>query len=264
MSLPLANQTILVTRAAAQAQTFRELLEQQGATVLEMAALEIHPPSSWQPLDETIQQLSSFHWLILTSANGVNYFFQRLDDLNINRDQLKQLKIAVVGKKTAKVLEKQGINPTFIPPDFVADSVVDNFPDSLSGKKILFPRVESGGREVLIQQFQEQNAEVVAVAAYQSRCPEQADPTAMAALQAQQVDIITFASSKTVKFFYELVTPVFGSKVALEQMLARVALASIGPQTSQACRKWFGRCDIEAKEYTLEGLTKALVEAKTK
>lgn len=260
VSLTLNNQTVLVTRAAKQAQTFRTLLENQGAHVLEMAALEIQPPSSWEPLDEAIRQLSSFNWLILTSANGVNFFFKRLDELKIDRALLNQLKIAAVGKKTAKVLEKQGIHPTFIPPDFVADSLAASFPEVLSQQKILFPRVESGGREVLIQEFQQNNAEVVAVPAYQSSCPEKADPVAVEALQAQQVDIITFASSKTVQFFCQLLTPIFGSRVNLKQELARVAIASIGPQTSHACRNWLGRCDIEAQEYTLEGLTQALLD----
>lgn len=260
LSLDLANQTILITRAATQAKAFRDLLEQQGAHVLEMAALEISPPSSWDPLDQAIQQLASFDWLILTSANGVNFFLQRLDECHIDRAQLNQLKIAVVGKKTAKVLEQQGISPSFIPPNFVADSLVASFPESLSGKKVLFPRVESGGREILIQQFQQQNAEVVTVPAYQSRCPEKADPNAIAALQAQQVDIITFASSKTVKHFCQLLIPVFGSENNIKQALKGVKLAAIGPQTSQACQQWLGRCDIEAQEYTLEGLTQALVE----
>lgn len=260
LSLTLNNQTVLVTRAAKQAQVFRTLLEKQGAYVIEMAALEIQPPSSWEPLDQAIRRLPSFDWLILTSANGVKYFFQRLDKLNIDRALLNELKIAVVGKKTAKVLEKQGVNPTYIPPDFVADSLVETFPDALSQQKILFPRVESGGREVLIQEFQQKNAEVIAVPAYQSNRPANADPVAIEALKAQQVDIITFASSKTVQFFCELLTPIFGSGGNLKQELEKVAIASIGPQTSHACRNWLGRCDIEAQEYTLEGLTQALLD----
>jgi len=223
----LENKTVLVTRAANQAKTFRTLLEKQGANVIEMAALEIRPPSTWEGLDQAILELSSFDWLILTSANGVKYFFERLEKLNISRATLNALKIAVVGKKTATVIEKQGVKPTFIPPNFVADSLVSSFPDSLSGQKILVPRVESGGREVLIDEFKKQNAEVIAVAAYQSCCPEKANPIAVQALQENQVDIL---------------------------------IASIGPQTSQTCQVLLGRCDMEAQEYTLEGLVNCLVK----
>lgn len=264
MPLPLHNQTILVTRAAHQAQTFTNLLKNEGATVIEMAALEIAPPSSWEALDQALNTLSSFNWLILTSGNGVKFFFQRLDELGIDRAVLNSLKIAVVGKKTAKVLEKQEITPTFIPPNFVADSLVATFPENLSDKRILFPRVETGGREVLIAEFQQKGAKVIAVPAYQSSCPEKADPVAVEALKAQQVDIITFASSKTVKNFYNLLLPIFGSRVNLMQVLADVSIASIGPQTSQACEKWLERCEIEAQEYTLEGLTQTIVASSLK
>ncbi|MDR9404357.1 MAG: uroporphyrinogen-III synthase [Halothece sp. Uz-M2-17] len=259
--MSLNNKTILVTRAARQAPTFRTLLEQQEATVIEMAALEICPPSSWEPLDQAIHNLSRFDWLILTSANGVNFFWERLKELNMNPDFLKSLKIAVVGKKTATVLEKKGIPATFVPPNFVADSLVETFPEPLSGQKILFPRVETGGRDVLIEEFQQQNADVIAVPAYQSRCPEKADPVAVQALQAREVDVITFASSKTVQHFYDLLIPRFGSGVNLKSILDGVLIASIGPQTSQACYKLLGKCDIEAKHYTLEGLTQAIVKS---
>lgn len=259
--MTLNNKTILVTRAASQAQTFRTLLEKQGATVIEMAALEICPPSSWHPLDQAIHDLSTFDWLILTSANGVNFFWERLKELSINTDFLKSLKIAVVGQKTARVLEKKGLQPTFIPPNFVADSLVETFPEPLSGQKILFPRVETGARDVLIHEFQEQGANVIAVPAYQSTCPTQADPTALQALKTGTVDIITFASSKTVQYFCKLVRPHFGSAVNLKEVLAGVTIASIGPQTSQACHQQLGRCDVEANPYTLEGLTKAIVAA---
>lgn len=258
--MTLNNKTILVTRAASQAQTFRTLLEQQGATVIEMAALEICPPSSWYPLDQAIHDLSTFDWLILTSANGVNFFWERLETLSINPDLLHSLKIAVVGQKTARVLEKKGRQPTFIPPNFVADSLVETFPETLSGQKILFPRVETGGREVLIEEFQQQNAEMLAVPAYQSRCPEKADPVAVQALRTGQVDVITFASSKTVQCFCDLLIPIFGSGVNLASILEKVIIASIGPQTSQACYNFIGRCDLEAKPHTLEGLTETLVE----
>ncbi|NBD18947.1 MAG: uroporphyrinogen-III synthase [Cyanobacteria bacterium] len=257
--MTLSKKTILVTRAANQAQAFRTLLEKQGATVIEMAALEIRPPSSWEPLDQAIEALSTFDWLILTSANGVKFFWERLENLQVDPTLLHSLKIAVVGKKTASVLEQYGIRPTFIPPNFVADSLVESFPDLLAQQKILFPRVETGGREVLIEEFQTQQAEVIAVPAYQSSCPASADPVAVKALKEREVDVITFASSKTVRHFYDLLIPPFGSEINLKSVLATVTIASIGPQTSQACRKFLGRCDVEAKHYTLEGLTEAIV-----
>ncbi|MGL5075536.1 MAG: uroporphyrinogen-III C-methyltransferase [Waterburya sp.] len=258
-SYPLSDKTILVTRAAEQSSKFTSLLEEQGATVIEMPALAITPPFSWAELDQAIANLSQFQWLILTSANGVNYFFERLHDLGYDTRALGGVKIAVVGHKTASVLQKRQLNPDFIPPDYVADSLVAHFPESLTGKKVLFPRVETGGREILVQELSNQGAEVVEVAAYQSQCPEKIEPLAWQALQQQQIDVITFASSKTVKNFYQLLQQQLSSADNIQSLLANVCIASIGPQTSKTCRELLGRIDLEAQEYTLEGLTQAIV-----
>lgn len=262
-SQPLKAKTILVTRAEAQSSKFTTLLAQQGAKVVEMPALEITAPSNWTDLDQAIANLRQFHWLILTSANGVNYFFERLRSLGYDARALGNLKLAVVGRKTAAVLEQKQLKPDFIPPDYIADSLVANFPESLPGQKILFPRVETGGREVLVQELTSQGATVTEVAAYQSQCPAKIEPTAWQALQQQQIDIITFASSKTVTNFYQLLQQQLGSQEGVHSLLTGVCLASIGPQTSQTCQKLLGRYDLEAQEYTLEGLTQAIINYST-
>jgi uroporphyrinogen III methyltransferase/synthase len=261
-SLPLAGKNILVTRAAEQSSQFKDLLQQQGATVIDMPALAITPPSSWEGLDRAIANLTNFDWLILTSANGVEYFFHRLATLGKDSRALAGIKIAVVGKKTAATLQQKNLQADFIPPDFVADSLVERFPETLRDRQILFPRVETGGREVLVKQLSDRGAKIIEVAAYQSSCPREIEPNAWFALQQKQVDIITFASSKTVRNFARLIGQALKTepKETTQSFLANVTLASIGPQTSQTCQELFGRVDVEAQEYTLEGLTEALVK----
>ena len=260
----LAGKTILVTRSAGQSSQFSDLLKQEGAQVIEMPALVITPPSSWDDLDDAIANLSDFDWLILTSSNGVDYFFERLLDQGKDNYALAGVKIAVVGKKTAASLKKHGLMPDFIPPDFVADSLVANFPEPLQGKQVLFPRVESGGRDVLVKEITAQGAQVTEVAAYESGCPTRMTPSALEALQQQRVDVITFASSKTVKHFVQLLeTFLPGDSSSFPTAISRlqnVCIASIGPQTTAACRQMLGRVDIEAQEYTLEGLTQAIAQ----
>ncbi len=257
----LTGQTILITRAASANSVFREMLEDKGAKVLDMPALVIKPPSIWQPLDKAINNLKSFDWLILTSANGVKYFFQRLSDLGKDSHDLQNMKIAVVGKKTAKFLRNHKLSPDFIPPDFIADSLVTNFPESLQGKKILFPRVESGGRELLVKEFRAKNAIVEEVPCYQSVCPDQLDETIYFALLKGLVNIITFASSKTVTNFCTLINQALSdySDLSLDVLLKDIQIASIGPQTSRTCQELLHRVDIEPEEYSLDGLTKAIV-----
>lgn len=249
---PLAGKTILVTRSVGQSSQFSDRLQQAGATVIEMPALEIGPPANWQALDQAIATLPDFDWLILTSTNGVDYFFERLCTLNQDARALAGVKIAVVGEKTAQSLKQHCLQPNFIPPDFVADSLVEHFPEPLEGKRVLFPRVETGGREVLVKELTAKGAEVIEVAAYQSRCPVAIAPAAIDALKRQAVNVITFASSKTVQCFYNLLESHGGA------VLDEVCIASIGPQTSKSCVSLLGRVDVEAEEYTLEGLVQAI------
>ena len=260
--LPLAGNTILVTRAATQSGQFCDRLQELGARAIEMPALVIGPPSSWEALDSAIAQLSSFHWLILTSHNAVDCFFARLEASGKDARSLFGIKIAVVGKKTAESLRSHSLQPDFIPPNFVADSLVENFPwEGVHGTncKILFPRVESGGREVLVKEFTAKGAQVIEAPAYQSCCPETIDPIALAALENQSVNIITFASSKTVQNFCQLIAQ--SPELSRSQdWLQNVCIASIGPETSKSCYDLLGKVDVEAQEYTLDGLSEAIVQ----
>ncbi len=253
---PLQGKTVLVTRSAGQSAKFRDRLEAKGARVMEMPALEIIAPDSWAPLDEAISQLSSFHWLVLTSANGVEFMFDRLQHHGLDARALGGVKIAVVGRKTAQALQERQMTPDFVPPEFVADSLAEHFPggSDLTGTRVLFLRVQSGGREALVKDLSAKGAEVVEVPAYQSRCPKAIAPEAEAALRQGEIDAITFASSKTVRCFQQLV-----AARCLAESLEGVRIASIGPQTSETCRECLGRMDAEAQEYTLEGLIQAIV-----
>ncbi|PSP19060.1 MAG: uroporphyrinogen-III C-methyltransferase [Cyanobacteria bacterium QS_8_64_29] len=260
--LPLSGKTALVTRSAQQAGALAQLLQQQGARVLEAPALEIGPPSSWAPLDGAIARLDGFHWLILTSGNGVRYFFERLAARGLDGRALAGLKIAAVGKKTAERLQDCGVRADFVPPNYVADSLIETFPEPVAGRQFLFPRVETGGREMLVAALTEQGGQVTEVPAYQSGCPSQLAPAALAALQNRAVDAVTFASTKTVNNFARLLAAALppGSPETPASLLQPTCIASIGPQTSQACREAFGRLDVEASEHTLAGLTQAITQ----
>lgn len=99
------------------------------------------------------------------------------------------------------------------------------------------------------------------MAAYQSKCPDSMAENAWQALQQSKIDLVTFASSKTVKNFCQLLKQQTGSP-DYRHLLAQVCIASIGPQTSKTCRELIGRVDLEAQEYTLEGLTTAIANYK--
>jgi len=255
-SVPLAGKTILVTRAATQAGQFSQMLMNKGAQVIDLPALEIREPASWEPMDQAIARLSRFDWLLLTSPNAVTFFLNRLLHQGKDCRDLANLKIAVVGTKTNGFLQQRGLCADFVPPTFVADALIEHFPENPAGKQLLFPRVESGGREVLVQAMTAKGARVTEVPAYESACPARIPSAALQAIENHQADAITFASSKTVRHFAQLMLQTFGERWL--ELLDEVAIASIGPQTSRDCRELLGKVTLEAQEYTLAGLTAEL------
>jgi uroporphyrinogen-III synthase len=169
------------------------------------------------------------------------------------------LRIAAVGRKTAQRLEELGAPATFVPPAYVADSLIEHFPSSAWGLRLLLPRVQSGGRTVLAEAFAEAGARVVEVPAYETACPAGLPTAAVAALEQGLLDAITFSSAKTVRHTVTLLEAAFGPD--WPSRLAPLAVVSIGPQTSHACRQLLGRVDAEANPHDLEGLVAACATA---
>ncbi|BCL39926.1 uroporphyrinogen-III synthase [Nostoc sp. MS1] len=256
---PLSGVTVVVTRASEQSNQFVGLLEQVGATALSMSCLCIYPPSSYEKLDEAIANLHQFDWLIFTSTNGIDYFLERLTRLGYNTNVLANIKIAVVGQKTAARLQEYGLKVDFFPPDFVSDSLIASFPnrDNLQGTKILYPQLEAGGRENIVEELTSLGAEVQAVPTYQSNCTTEIPLLITQAFLSGKIDVVTFASPKTVRCFRESV-----KLINAESVLDNICIASIGPVTSEACRSILNRVDVEANPYTLDGLTDAIVQWK--
>ena len=160
-----------------------------------------------------------------------------------------------MGRKTAQQLEDLGATADFIPPDFVADSLLENFPVGVWGQRILLPRVQSGGRTLLAEAFGEAGARVSEVAAYESRCPKDLPALTIAALEAGMADAICFSSGKTVRHTVQLLEQQFGD--SWSQYVGKLAVISIGPQTSAVCHQLLGRVNAEADPHDLDGLVAA-------
>ena len=254
--LSLRNRVIIITRAITQQGESRKLFEDLGAKVLDLPSLIIGPPSEWGPLDQALGELDDFNWLILSSSNGVEAVEKRLRLMQSSLAHLPEgLKVAVVGKKTANSLKNFGGKADFIPPDFVSDSLIKNFPVSPLGLRLLIPRVQSGGRTVLADSFSESGAHIVEVAAYESSCPTSIPKLTLDALNNNEVDAITFTSSKTVSHTYQLLKENLGDN--WKQKIDLIKLISIGPQTSLSCNKYFKRLDKEADPHDINGLIRA-------
>ncbi len=256
----LKGKVIITTRAKEQQSVLCNLLSEIGAEVLDLPALIVGPPSNWNALDSALQDLNNFNWIIFSSANGVNAVDARLKILgkSLARCQ-KNLKIAAVGKKTENCLKELGANVNFVPPDFVAESLIKHFPSIDTNVKILLPRVESGGRNLIASSFNDQGAKVTEVAAYETCCPEDMPDITAKFISQGQVDAITFTSGKTVKHAVKLLDAKLGKQ--WKKSFAKIKIISIGPQTSINCYRYFNKIDEEANPHNIEGLVSACIKA---
>jgi len=258
VKLPLQDRNIIITRAIDQSSEAKIIFKNAGAFVFDLPALIIDYPDDLTPLDKLIDQINKFDWIIFLSINGIKFLDKRLIDKgSCLRTCSSEFKIAVVGEKTAQYLSNKGIIADYIPPDFIAESLVKNFPFPVKDLKILIPRVQSGGNNLIIENFLSRGALVKEVAAYESRCPESIPKKTINALKNKRIDAILFSSGKTVKNTAFLLQKHFGRE--WKSILYEVKLFSIGPQTTLECHKNFGRIDKEADKYTFEGLLKATI-----
>src|SRR5208283_5623744 len=119
-SLPLSGCRVLVSRAKQQAGALSSALRDLGCNVVEVPFIEIRKPSSYQPLDTGLLNLAGYDWLILTSVNGVNALFERMDKKKLPLSALVKLKIAAIGPATRSAIENHGLTVTVTPKEYVA------------------------------------------------------------------------------------------------------------------------------------------------
>ena len=188
---PLFGKKILVTRARAQSSKFSSALKNLGAQVVEFPTIKIAAPSdNFQSLDAAIKNLQNFDWIIFTSANGVEKFFERLNVHGLDARALK--KVAAIGSATAEKLSNVGIIADVVPKNFVAEDLANALKNFVNGKKILIARAEIA-RDILPEMLKNFGAEVTIAPAYQTLTEQPAQ------IDFNALDLITFTSSSTVK-----------------------------------------------------------------
>ena len=255
---PLENRNIILTRAKDQVSNARNLFQNAGAKIFDLPALIIDYPDDLRPIDNALKEINNFNWIIFSSTNGIKFLENRLLTKGLClKECLKKVKVAVVGEKTSQYLKSLGIKADYVPPNFIAESLIDNFPVELKGLRIFIPRVQSGGRNIIIDNCLNKGAFVSEVAVYESKCPDSIPKETVHAFQNNIIDAIVFSSGKTVINTSFLLQKHFGKE--WQKMLEEVNLLTIGPQTSLACKKIFGRVDKQAIEYTFEGLLEASI-----
>jgi len=221
---PLLGKRIVITRAREQASDLVNHLTDLGAECLEVPTIQVIPPDDFESLDTAIENLSTYDWLIFTSVNGVNTFFDRL---------------------FAKGMDVR----------YRAESVVEAFDKiDTKDKKILLPRADQA-RPILPVELSRMGAVVDEIIAYRTKAVYDNADFLLKQLKERKIDIITFTSSSTVKNFHALIPP-----KDLKSLMENVTIASIGPITADTARVLGFDVHITAESFTIPGLCEAILK----
>ena len=243
---PLFGKRVLVTRTRVQSSALSKLLSQKGAQPVELPTIAIEAPEDYAALDEAIERMRSFDWVIFTSVNTVDAVFGRLHALALDTRAFGGVRVAAIGPATAARLAERGIVSDFTPVAFGPGDIVAGLSKvGMTGRRVLLPRSDIARRK-LTQGLASLGATVEEVTVYRNVTPEDACDRLNEALS-EGIDIATFTSASTVKNLVHL----------LDGKLERIShatIACIGPITADAAREWGLKVDVIAGDHLVRGL----------
>jgi uroporphyrinogen III methyltransferase / synthase len=246
---PLSGRRIVVTRTRKQAGVLSNKLRELGADVLELPTIRIEPPTALREFAELVQAAHSYDWIVFTSPNGVDAFFEMFFKLYDDAREIGGVRIAAIGPATAQRVRDFHLHVDLQPEEFVAEAVVREFAKqgNIENLRILLAHAEKA-RDVLPKKLSALGAIVDEALAYRT-VPETRDLTgARRRLLDEGADLITFTSSSTVENFLALGLP----------WPSGMKLASIGPITSKTARDAGLKVDMEARRHDVDGLVNAI------
>jgi uroporphyrinogen III methyltransferase/synthase len=260
MNRPLEGRTVIVTRAASQAADLTTMLEDYGAKVIICPTIEIREPANYERLDEALDHLYGYDWLIFTSTNGVEFFLKRLTDRGLQVSDLDEVKVCAIGQRTADKLHDAHVHVDLVPAQSTAEGVFAALAefaggaDHLRGLNVLLPRA-AVGRDHLPKALDEAGARVDVVTTYQTVLPENFDRGKLGAMLAGSGDCIAFTSPSTIKNLAKL----FDTH-DLGKTLPGMVVACIGSVTAEAAAEYGLRVDIQPETFTTQDLAHAIAE----
>ena len=250
-ALPLKDYRILITRGKEQSNRYKAAIEHYGGIPMIVPLLDFKLPTNLSEVEAVIHHISNYDWLVLTSQNGVRFFFELVEKYGV---LVTLPKIAVIGKKTEMKLIQYGYKADFIPHEFVAENFVDEFlPQLHTDSRVLFAKGNLA-RTIIADGIKSVGASCDEVIVYETVLPNESVPKLVHVLQAQEVDVITFTSPSTIHHFMQIV-----EQYQLHPLLERIIIACIGPITKKAALQYHLKVDICPSEYTTEAMLQELM-----
>lgn len=251
---PLFGQRVLVTRETTEG---FELLEELGAEVVGFPTIATVPIEDYSELDRCLADVATYHWIVLTSASGVKFFFDRLFARNMDIRELKGIRFCAVGQKTAEAISRYGIRVDLVPQEFRAEGLLQSFlhlygGENLSGVRLLLPRAEKA-RELFPEQVRLRGGHIDVPPLYCTVKPDAHGKRIQRFFKEGKITVATFTSGSTFSHFVEIL-----GEDAI-RLLEGVAIAVIGPVTKRAVESKGLHVEIMPETSTVEGMVEEIV-----
>ncbi len=251
--LPIFGRRIVVTRAFDQVHGLASLLYERGARPYALPTIEVRPPHSYRDLDRKLALAGRYDYILFTSVNGVQHFFERLAALGRDVRSLGNARLGAIGPKTKAALERYFLHVEVMPDEFCSAGLVKALKKKrLKGKKILLPRSRKAS-SFLPGELRHRGARVDEVTAYDIRKPPAASPEVRRLLLRGDADCVTFTSPSTFANFLS-----FFTAHELASFMPQLTVAAIGPVTEKAILKAGYPVHIVPEQYTLPSLADAI------
>jgi uroporphyrinogen III methyltransferase / synthase len=195
---PLANRTVVVVEPDKLSAAFLRELEGNGARVLTCPPVEIGECENYDQLDEALEHLFGYDWLLFTTVSGVAAFLRRMNEKGLDASALEELQVGAIGDETEKLLREEQVHvdvASASPRATVLFGALESFvggQPALEGLNFLLPRGVLA-RDSLTRALNEAGARVDVVPAYRIKSSPEIDSGRTAALLAAAADYIVLA-----------------------------------------------------------------------
>ena len=250
---PLHGRRIMITRHREQAINLAQRLIDLGADVYTVPLIKLIAPKNPEPLNQAIRELTTYSWLLFTSANGVDFFFQHLNSQDLDARALHHIKIATIGPATTKAVRKFGLLTDLEAQQSNQEGIVNAFePLSLDNARILFPS-SNLGRTHIVEALGQRGARVDQVTAYENIPPDSSELILPTPLKEGLMDWIIFTSPSTIQNMFQILP-----KELLKRTFNSAKIACMGPTTEKKAIEHGMRVDLLPKDHRPESLIESL------
>lgn len=244
---PLSGRRILLTGTPGMAEKQAEIFREAGAEPV-LCSLIHTVLTDGEALEEALRQLYTYRWIVFTSANGVNLFFDHLQEKRVDVRALARARFAVIGKGTAEALLRRGFLADFVPSSYTSSRLAEEWTPLLSDTEpVLLVRANEGLR-LLPEALREKGVPYTELPLYETVVDSRREGDLQRILPG--VDYVVFASASAVR--------AFAAMCGKEK--TEVRAACIGPVTADAAREAGILPAVTAKVYTAEGLRDAILD----